>query len=32
MQFALGFIFAMWIVLICMILLQEDPQHEDDEI
>lgn len=32
MDFALGFIFAAWIGLICIILLQEDPRHEDDEI
>ena len=32
MDFALGFFFAMFIGTICIILLQEDPQREDDEI
>lgn len=31
MDFVLGFLFASWIGLICLILLQEDPMHEDDE-
>lgn len=31
MEFALGFFFAGFIGLICITLLQEDPNHEDDE-
>ena len=32
MDFALGFLFASWIGLICLILLQEDTYNEDDEL
>lgn len=31
MDFALGFFFATFIGTICIVLLQEDPKHEDDE-
>lgn len=31
MDFALGFFFAGFIGLICIILLQEDPIHEDED-
>jgi preprotein translocase subunit SecG len=32
MQFVLGAFFALWVVLICMILLQEETYNDEDDL